>query len=143
MSKERKLLKIICFLYVLDAIACLVFGGLVLAGAGTLSASDVAVVGGYEFPLLPWAAAFGVWGIISGIFYLIFAGAGIRGANTPRKIGPFRVMSLIAVIFAVIGMLLGVAMDDLGAQSVTYVVSIIFAIACLVLSGKIKEQAER
>lgn len=143
MSKERKLLKIICFLYVLDAIACLVFGGLVLAGAGTLSASDVAVVGGYEFPLLPWAAAFGVWGIISGIFYLIFAGAGIRGANTPRKIGPFRAMSLIAVIFAVIGMLLGVAMDGLGAQSVTYVVSIIFAIACLVLSGKIKEQAER
>lgn len=143
MSKERKLLKVICFLYVLDAIACLAFGGLVLAGAGTLSASDVAIVGGYEFPLLPWAAAFGVWGIISGIFYLIFAGAGIRGANTPRKIGPFRVMSLIAVIFAVVGMLLGVAMDGVGAQSVTYVVSIVFAIACLVLSGKIKEQAER
>ena len=53
MSTERKLLKIICFLYVLDAIACLAFGGLVLAGAGTLSASDIAVVGGYEFPLLP------------------------------------------------------------------------------------------
>ena len=143
MSKERKLLKIICFLYVLDAIACLAFGGLVLAGAGTLSASDVAIVGGYEFPLLPWAAAFGVWGIVSGVFYLIYAGAGIRGANTPRKIGPFRVMSLIAVIFAVVGMLLGVAMDGVGAQSVTYVVSIVFAIACLVLSGKIKEQAER
>ncbi len=143
MSKERKLLKVICFLYVLDAIACLAFGGLVLAGAGTLSASDVAIVGGYEFPLLPWAAAFGVWGIVSGAFYLIYAGAGIRGANTPRKIGPFRVMSLIAVIFAVVGMLLGVAMDGVGAQSVTYVVSIVFAIACLVLSGKIKEQAER
>ena len=143
MSKERKLLKIICFLYVLDAIACLIFGGLVLAGAGTLSASDVAVVGGYEFPLIPWAAAFGVWGIVSGVFYLIYAGAGIRGANTPRKIGPFRVMSLIAVIFAVVGMLLGVAMDGVSAQSVTYVVSIVFAIACLVLSGKIKEQAER
>ncbi len=143
MSKERKLLKVICFLYVLDAIACLAFGGLVLAGAGTLSASDVAIVGGYEFPLLPWAAAFGVWGIVSGVFYLIYAGAGIRGANTPRKIGPFRVMSLIAVIFAVVGMLLGVAMDGVGAQSVTYVVSIVFAIACLVLSGKIKEQAER
>ena len=143
MSKERKLLKIICFLYVLDAIACLAFGGLVLAGAGTLSASDVAIVGGYEFPLLPWAAAFGVWGIVSGVFYLIYAGAGIRGANTPRKIGPFRVMSLIAVIFAVVGMLLGVAMDGVGAQSVTYVVSIVFAIACLVLSGKVKEQAER
>ena len=143
MSKERKLLKVICFLYVLDAIACLAFGGLVLAGAGTLSASDVAIVGGYEFPLLPCAAAFGVWGIVSGVFYLIYAGAGIRGANTPRKIGPFRVMSLIAVIFAVVGMLLGVAMDGVGAQSVTYVVSIVFAIACLVLSGKIKEQAER
>ena len=143
MSKERKLLKVICFLYVLDAIACLAFGGLVLAGAGTLSASDVAIVGGYEFPLLPWAAAFGVWGIVSGVFYLIYAGAGIRGANTPRKIGPFRVLSLVAVILALVGMLLGVALDGVSTDTILYVVSLVFAIACFVLAGKIKEQAER
>lgn len=143
MSKERKLLKIICFLYVLDAIACLAFGGLVLAGAGALSASDVAIVGGYEVPLMPWAAAFGVWGIVSGVFYLIYAFAGIRGANTPRKIGPFRVMSFVAAVIAVVGMLLGVALHGVGEETVTYLVSLVFAIACVVLSGKIAEQAER
>ena len=52
-------------------------------------------------------------------------------------------MSLIAVIFAVVGMLLGVALDGVGADTVMYVVSIVFAVACFVLAGKIKEQAER
>ena len=143
MSKERKLLKIICFLYVLDAIACLIFGGITLAGMGLLDASDVVTVGGIDFGMQAWAVIFGIWGIVSGVFYLIYAGAGIRGANTPRKIGPFRVMSLIAVIFAVVGMLLGVALDGVGAAAVMYVVSIVFAVACFVLAGKIKEQAER
>ena len=143
MSKERKLLKIICFLYVLDAIAFLVFGGIMLAGMSLLDPADTVAVGGIDFNLQAWSIIFGIWGIVSGIFYLIYAFAGIRGANTPRKIGPFRVMSLVAVIFAVIGMLLGVALDGVSADTVLYVVSLVFAIACFVLSGKIKEQAER
>lgn len=143
MSKERKLLKIICFLYVLDAIAFLVFGGIMLAGMSLLDPADTVAVGGIDFNLQAWSIIFGIWGIVSGIFYLIYAFAGIRGANTPRKIGPFRVMSLVAVIFAVIGMLLGVALDGVSTDTVLYVVSLVFSIACFVLSGKIKEQAER
>ena len=143
MSKERKLLKIICFLYVLDAIAFLVFGGIMLAGMSLLDPADTVAVGGIDFNLQAWSIIFGIWGIVSGIFYLIYAFAGIRGANTPRKIGPFRVMSLVAVIFAVIGMLLGVALDGVSTDTVLYVASLVFAIACFVLSGKIKEQAER
>lgn len=143
MSKERKLLKIICFLYVLDAIAFLVFGGIMLAGMSLLDPADTVAVGGIDFNLQAWSIIFGIWGIVSGIFYLIYAFAGIRGANTPRKIGPFRIMSLVAVIFAVIGMLLGVALDGVSTDTVLYVVSLVFAIACFVLSGKIKEQAER
>ena len=143
MSKERKLLKIICFLYVLDAIAFLVFGGIMLAGMSLLDPADTVAVGGIDFNLQAWSIIFGIWGIVSGIFYLVYAFAGIRGANTPRKIGPFRVMSLVAVIFAVIGMLLGVALDGVSTDTVLYVVSLVFAIACFVLSGKIKEQAER
>ena len=143
MSTERKLLKIICFLYVLDAIAFLVFGGIMLAGMSLLDPADTVAVGGIDFNLQAWSIIFGIWGIVSGIFYLIYAFAGIRGANTPRKIGPFRVMSLVAVIFAVIGMLLGVALDGVSTDTVLYVVSLVFAIACFVLSGKIKEQAER
>ena len=143
MSKERKLLKIICFLYVLDAIACLIFGGITLAGMGVLDASDVVTVGGIDFGLQAWALIFGIWGIVTGVFYLIFAGAGIRGANTPRKIGPFRVLSLVAVILALVGMLLGVALDGVSTDTILYVVSLVFAIACFVLAGKIKEQAER
>ena len=143
MSKERKLLKIICFLYVLDAIAFLAFGGIMLAGMGLLDPADTVVVGGSDFNLQAWSIIFGIWGLVSGVFYLIYAGAGIRGANTPRKIGPFRAMSLVAVVLAAIGMLLGVALDGVSTDTILYVVSLVFAIACFVLAGKIKEQAER
>lgn len=143
MSKERKLLKIVCFLYILDALACLVFGGITLAGMGLLDPADVVSVGGIDFNLQAWAVIFGIWGIVSGVFYLIYAGAGIRGANTPRKIGPFRAMSPVAVVFSVVGLVLGVALDGAAANMSMYVVSIVFAVLCFVLSGKIKEQAER
>ena len=143
MSKERKLLKIVCFLYVLDALACLVFGGFTLAGMGLLDPADVVSVGGIDFNLQVWAVVFGIWGIASGVFYLIYAGAGIRGANTPRRIGPFRAMSLVAVVFSVVGLVLGVALDGAAANMSMYVVSIAFAVLCFVLSGKIKEQADR
>ena len=143
MSKERKLLKIICFLYVLDAIAFLAFGGIMLAGMGLLDPADTVVVGGIDFNLQAWSIIFGIWGLVSGVFYLIYAGAGIRGANTPRKIGPFRAMSLVAIVLAAIGMLLGVALDGVSTDTILYVVSLVFAIACFMLAGKIKEQAER
>ena len=143
MSKERKLLKIICFLYVLDAVACLALGGVTLAGMGLLDPADVVSVGGVDFNLQAWAVIFGVWGILSGVFYLVFAGAGIRGANTPRKIGPFRAMSVVAVICSVVGLVLGVALDWAAANASLYAVSIVFAVLCIVLSGKVKEQAER
>ena len=143
MSKERKLLKIICFLYILDAIAFLIFGGIMFAGMALLDPADTVSVGGIDFNLQAWSIIFGVWGIVSGVFYLIYAGMGIRGANTPRKIGPFRVLSLVAVILALVGMLLGVALDGVSTDTILYVVSLVFAIACFVLAGKIKEQAER
>ena len=65
MSKERKLLKIVCFLYVLDALACLAFGGFTLAGMGLLDPADVVSVGGIDFNLQAWAVVFGIWGIAS------------------------------------------------------------------------------
>ena len=82
MSKERKLLKIICFLYVLDAIACLIFGGVTLAGMGVLDASDVVTVGGIDFDLQAWALIFGIWGIVTR------NGPILRGVLAPRMPAP-------------------------------------------------------
>lgn len=142
MSKERKLLKIVCLLYVLDAVACLVFGAIMLAGVALIGPDETVSVGGIDFGLQAWAAIFGIWGVVSGVFNLIFAGTGIRGANTPRKIGPFRALSVVAVLLAVVGLVLGAALDGLDPNIVPYVVSLVFAIACLVLGGKVAQQAE-
>lgn len=146
MSSERKALKIVCFLYVLDAIASLVTGGIVLSGMGLIDPADVVTVGGVDFALQPWALGFGVILIASGIFYLVFAMAGIKGANNPRKIGTFRVLAWVALIVGVLSTVVNVIFNggDLVASiGSTTVVSIAFAVACIVLGNKVAEQAER
>lgn len=146
MSKERKYLKIVCFLYVLDAIACLVFGGIVLAGMDLIDPAEVVSVGGIDFHLQPWALGFGVWGILAGLFYLVFAGAGIRGANTPRKIGPFRVLCAVAVVLSLLGFPLTLVFNGgtlVSANGAMPMLSLVFSILCLWLSGTIAKQAQR
>lgn len=146
MSSERKLLKVICLLYVLDALACLAFGGIVLAGMGLIDPAATVDVGGTAFALQPWALGFGVWGIAAGIYYLVFAMAGIKGANNPRKIGPFRAMAVVALVVALVGLPLSVIFSD-GAVISVYgsgvLVSLLFSVACIALSGKVARQAER
>ena len=145
MSSERKALKIVCFLYVLDALAGLVTGGIVLAGMGLIDPSAVAVVGGIEFALQPWALAFGVFLLASSIFYLALSMAGIKGANNPHKIGTFRVLAVVALVVSVIGLGINVVFssESFSSASITPFVSVIFAVLCVILGGKVAKQAER
>lgn len=129
MSQERKLLKICCFLLVVDAVACLALG--VAAAAGADPASR------------PWALALGIWEIVAGILWLALAGAGIRGANTPRRVGPARALGVVGAVLAVAGIALAVVPGEVDAGVVAPAASLVLAVACAVLSGRVAEQAER
>lgn len=129
MSQERKLLKIFCFLLVIDAVACVVLGVMTVSGADPAQQ--------------PWGLALGVWEIVAGILWLVLAGAGIRGANTPRRVGPARALGIVGAVLAVAGIALAVVPGDVDASIAAPVVSLVLAVACAVLSGKVAEQAER
>lgn len=131
MSNERKLLKIVCFLYVAVAVASFVLGGVTLAGMGDLDSA-----------ITTWAALYGALGIAGGILCLVYAGLGIRGANTPRKAAPVRAASALAVIVAAAGVALGVMLDGAGVGEIVYVASLALAVAGFVLAGKVVEQAQ-
>ena len=98
MSPERKALKIVCFLYVLDALACVAAGGLSLAGAGALPDDAAVAVGGVELALVPCSIALGVLLIGSGALFLALSGAGIRGANRPRQIGGLLTLGVLIAV---------------------------------------------
>ncbi len=91
MSAAQKHVKIVCFIVLAVAVISLVGGIYMLATSGSLTGSDQQL-----------ALALGAAGIIDAVIDFIYVFLGIRGANTPRKIGPFRVFSIIAVVLYVL-----------------------------------------
>ena len=131
MSNERKRLKIVCFLYVAVAVVCFVLGGATLAGMGDVDAA-----------LTTWTALYGALGIATGVLCLVYAGLGIRGANTPRKVTPVRGASVAAVVLSVADVAVGVALDGVSLGEVLYAMALVLAVAGFALAGKVAEQAQ-
>lgn len=146
MSPERKALKIVCFLYVLDALACVAAGVLALAGAGALPGDAAVAVGGVELALRPCSVALGVLLIGSGVLYLALSGAGIRGANRPRQIGGLLTLARVALAAGAADVALGAAcLSGAGfwPGALAGLASLALAVACLVLGSKVARQAQR
>ncbi len=94
MSAAQKHVKIVCFIVLAIAVVSLIGGIYMLATSGSLSGEDQQL-----------ALGVGVAGILDAVVDFVYVALGIRGANTPRKIGPFRVFSLIAVVLYVVSVI--------------------------------------
>lgn len=134
MSQERKILKILCFLLVVCAVACVVLGVTALLGSGSAAAD-----------LQAWSLGLGVWGVAEGALGLLLSGAGIRGANTPRRAGAVKVPGIVVAVLAAAGAAASAARPDGPdvATLVAAVAALALAVGCVVLSGKVDEQAQR
>lgn len=135
MSAAQKHVKIVCFIILALALISLVGGIFMIANSGSLDVEAKQA-----------ALSIGTVGIVDAVIDFVYVALGIRGANTPRKIGPFRVLSLIALVLYVI---------SIGYVAVTNTASLLsisnlYNILGLVLvgygfyeSGKVKELAEK
>lgn len=135
MSAAQKHVKIVCFIILALALISLVGGIFMIANSGSLDAEAKQA-----------ALSIGTVGIVDAVIDFVYVALGIRGANTPRKIGPFRVLSLISLVLYVI---------SIGYVAVTNTASLLsisnlYNILGLVLvgygfyeSGKVKELAEK
>lgn len=135
MSAAQKHVKIVCFIILALALVSLVGGIFMIANSGPLDAEAKQA-----------ALSIGTVGIVDAVIDFVYVALGIRGANTPRKIGPFRVLSLISLVLYVI---------SIGYVAVTNTASLLsisnlYNILGLVLvgygfyeSGKVKELAEK
>lgn len=94
MSAAQKHVKIVCFIVLAIAVVSLIGGIYMLATSGSLSGENQQL-----------ALGVGAAGILDAVVDFVYVALGIRGANTPRKIGPFRVFSLIAVVLYVVSVI--------------------------------------
>ena len=135
MSSSQKTVKIISFLLFAVAVLFYVVGGVMLAGAGSLDDSARST-----------AFALSMLLFFEGLIYIVFAVLGIRGANSPRKIGPFRVLCVFAIALDAVNIVSSVMSDPSAlAQPVSLLVyaSLVLSLVGFVASGKVVKELEK
>ena len=129
MSSSQKTVKIISFLLFAVAVLFYVVGGVMLAGAGSLDDSAR-------------STAFA----LSMVLFFVYAGLGIRGANNPRKIGGFRVLSVFAIVIDALNIGSSAMSDPASlAQPTSLIVyaSLVLSVAGFVASGRVVKELDR
>ena len=135
MSSSQKTVKIISFLLFAVAVLFYVVGGVMLAGAGSLDDSARSTAFALSMVLF-----------FEGLVYIVYAGLGIRGANNPRKIGPFRVYTVIVLAFGVLNVAVAVASHPeniIGSAGISTIAALVLAIAGFITSGKVVKELDR
>ena len=128
MSSSQKTVKIISFLLFAVAVLFYVVGGVMLAGAGSLAFALSMVL------------------FFEGLVYIVYAGLGIRGANNPRKIGGFRVLSVFAIVIDALNIGSSAMSNPASlAQPTSLIVyaSLVLSVAGFVASGRVVKELDR
>ncbi len=135
MSAAQKHVKIVCFIILALALVSLVGGIYMIANSGSLDSEAKQT-----------ALSIGMVGIVDAVIDFVFVALGIRGANTPRKIGPFRVLCLISIVLYVFAIAFTVVTDAaslLSISSLYNVVGLVLVGYGFYESGKVKAIAEK
>lgn len=139
MSGSQKALKIISIVLIAWALVTILFGALMAAGSAVPGMSVASIdMNGTAVDMATAAIALGVGIVINGVFSLVIALFGLRGAKNPRKVGAFLVLCVIGVALGLVGIGMSIAQ---GAFQWTSLVSLALIVVCTVLASNIKKQA--
>lgn len=140
-SSSQKALKVISIILIVFA-AFSILGGLFAAfGGGALGSAAIAAGDDKATAVGGIALLGGTMLLISGIIDLGIGLFGLRGANNPKKIGVFFVLSIIGFVFAALGFvstLMGGLFDI--ATLVSNVIGIALPLVCVLLAYNIKKE---
>lgn len=143
MSLSRKILKIVSLLMILSGISYLILDVIFVAIGmvdGSSALYDDLTVGQAAVLLI-------ILSTVIGIEYLVMGVLGLRGANVPSKIGPFRVLAIIGLALAIIDIVVYVAFGDFAAMDINSVIDKLIGLALnivgLILANNVKKEAER
>ena len=152
MSGAQKTLKVLAIITIVFAVIAIIAGLMGLMGGGILGAasgtSEVqnaltsegysASDGSYLAIVVVFA---GFVALIEGVIDLIVGILGLRGANDPSKIGPFRIICIVGIVLAIINLLLAAITTNPDASTIiSAIISLVLIIWCFYLANKIKNQ---
>ena len=131
MKGSRTALKVISILILVFAVLMLIFSIVMFVGAAVINTSSLE-----GWAILAIVGAFIL--LVTGLIYLLIGILGIRGANNPKKIGPFFVFCIIGVILSLASLILSIVQN---AFSATSLIGLIIVAVCLALAINIRKHA--
>ena len=111
MSGSRKAIKILSIIAIVAGALLAVFGLFMCVASGTVSDKTIDFEG-YSYMASVISIGVGIAAIIEAIIYIVVGALGVRGANDPTKIGPFKIICYIDIAFNVIGAIAMIAAGD-------------------------------
>ena len=137
MSGARKALKVISVIMIVVAVLNILAGLMVVFGASFVVGQQSASIDGITVDVGTSLQAVGVMAAVSGIVSIIVGILGVRGANRPEKIGPFKVVSCIGLVLCVAQFLMYLATDQMASYGVGGALSLVVQIVIVCLAFKV------
>lgn len=141
MSGSRKAIKVLAIIAIVAGALLAAVGLLMIVGSGTVSGKTIEYQG-YSYLASTMSVGIGVAAILEAILYIFVGALGVRGANDPAKIGPFKIICYIDIVFNIIS---GVSMIVSGGSGIfeavlNCVFSSIIPIVLVVLCGNAQDE---
>lgn len=143
-SSSQKALKIVAIIMIVFAILSIVGGLFMAVGGGVLGSAAIDAADDNAAAMGGVAMIGGVMLAFGGIVNLVIGLFGLRGANTPQKIGVFFVLSIIGVVLSAFSFMSTITSGIADITSIIGgLVGLALPIACVLLAYNIKKENKR
>lgn len=140
MSGARKALKVMSILTIVMAIIQIVTAALIVFGSSFMVGMQEAELNGSTVDVGVALMGVGVMALVSSVVSLIVGILGVRGANDPSKIGPYKVIAIIGLALCVIQAAASLFTDQIASFGISGVLSLVFMAVLVFLAFKIEKE---
>lgn len=143
MSGARKALKIMSILTIVMAIIQIITAGLIVFGSSFMVGMQEAELDGTTVDVGVALMGVGIMALVSSVVSLIVGILGVRGANDPTKIGPYKIIAIIGLVLCILQAAMFLFTGQIASYGVSGVLSLVFVAVLVFLAFKIEKEGKQ
>lgn len=143
MSGARKALKIMSILTIVMAIIQIITAGLIVFGSSFMVGMQEAELDGTTVDVGVALMGVGIMALVSSVVSLIVGILGVRGANDPTKIGPYKIIAIIGLVLCILQAAMFLFTGQIASYGISGVLSLVFVAVLVFLAFKIEKEGKQ
>lgn len=143
MSGARKALKIMSILTIVMAIIQIITAGLIVFGSSFMVGMQEAELDGTTVDVGVALMGVGIMALVSSVVSLIVGILGVRGANDPTKIGPYKIIAIIGLVLCILQAAMFLFTGQIASYGISGVLSLVFVAVLVFLAFKIEKDGKQ